>query len=161
MYLKLRRQNHRVFAILLSFLLMGCSEIMLIGAYDQTVDESIQKISTDVSTLLVQLEKNIVDNRQSENKYDNFRNTYIDIEGQIATLRIRTGALPKYEKVKQQVELVGKNLDNLELLHKSGFTVPGKNPTEVIETVKTLFETSFTAMLSLQNGLKREKVQKN
>lgn len=154
-------KKHWLISLLLPLLLFSCSEIRLIGAYDQNVDESIQKVSKDVATLLVEIEKNILDNRTAENKYDSFRSRYTDIEGDIVALKVRTGALPKYEKVKQQIDLTDQNIRNLESLHKLNFSAPGRSPLEVLQTVRTLFEVSFTAMLQLQNGLKREKVDKS
>jgi hypothetical protein len=145
---------------LVSLTFSDCSEIRLIGAYDQAVDQNIQKISKDVATLLVEVEKNVVDNRAAENQYESFRPRYTSIEGDIAALKLRAGALPKYDKIKQQVDLVDQNIRNLEALHKSNFSAPGKSPLEVVQTVRTLFDISFTAMLTLQNGLKREKAGK-
>jgi len=126
--------------------------VLLIGAYDQNVDGSIQKISTDVSTLIVKVEKNLDDNRPGDNKYDNFRESYINILGQVEDLKIRTTSLPKYGKVTQQVILLDKNIHDLESLHKIGFT-----DKRVVEAAKTLIETSLQAMLTAQNALKREK----
>jgi len=125
---------------------------VLIGAYDETVDESIQKISTDVSTMIVKIEKNIDDNKPADNKYENFRDAYIEIFGEIETLKIRSNSLPKYTKVTEQVELLYKNIQDLESLHKIEFT-----DKKVVETAKGLIEQSLQAMLAAQNALKREK----
>jgi hypothetical protein len=137
--------------------LIGCGEIRLVGAYDQTVDQSIQKTSADVAKLFVTLEKNLADNNSAANAYTNFRDTYIDIEAEIETIKIRTGALPKYGKVNQQVVLLQQNVQLLEQLHKSNFVQPGKNPIQAIGDLKTMFEVSFGAMLTALNALKREK----
>jgi hypothetical protein len=138
-------------------LLISCGEIRLVGAYDQTVDESIQKTSSDVAKLFVTLEKNLADNNAPGNAYTNFRDTYINIEAEIETIKIRTGALPKYGKVNQQVVLLQQNVQLLEQLHKSNFVQPGKNPAQAIGDLKTMFEVAFGAMLTAQNALKREK----
>lgn len=146
-----------VIGIIVLILFMGCADIRLIGAYDKTTDETIQKVSKDISTLLIHIEKNFLDNKTADNEYDKFRDEYINIEGDIEALKIRTGALPKYEMVKTQVSLLQDNLKLLEELHKSHFVIPGKNAIGLLENTKVIFETAFTAMLTLQNNLRRDK----
>jgi hypothetical protein len=138
-------------ALTIPILFVSC-HVVLIGAYDQNVDESIQKISTEISTMIVKIEKNIDDNRTIDNKYENFRDSYIDIFGEIETLKIRTNSLPKYSKVTEQVILLDKNIHDFESLHKIGF-----NDKAVVETAKGLIEQSLQAMLSAQEALKRDK----
>jgi len=151
MYIQLTKRTSWLITLFIPLLLTSC-HVLLIGAYDQNVDGSIQKISTDVSTLIVKVEKNLDDNRPGDNKYDNFRESYINILGQVEDLKIRTTSLPKYGKVTQQVILLDKNIHDLESLHKIGFT-----DKRVVEAAKTLIETSLQAMLTAQNALKREK----
>jgi hypothetical protein len=133
---------------------LSCTQVMLIGAYDETVDTSIQKISSGVSVLLIEIEKNIRENRTEENKYDNFRNTYVNIEGDVESLKIRTGALPKYKIITGQVDALSKSIQDLDSLHRIGFAL---KDTFTIRIVKSNLETSFQSMLMLQNELKREK----
>ena len=151
MYLQLTKPKQWLFVFVVPLLLVSC-HVVLIGAYDETVDESIQKISTDVSTMIVKIEKNIDDNKPADNKYENFRDAYIEIFGEIETLKIRSNSLPKYTKVTEQVELLYKNIQDLESLHKIEFT-----DKKVVETAKGLIEQSLQAMLAAQNALKREK----
>ena len=100
----------------------------------------------------MKIEKNIDDNRAPDNKYENFREAYIDIFAEIETLKIRTSSLPKYTKVTEQVMLLDKNIHDFESLHKIGFTDKA-----VVETTKGLIEQSLQAMLSAQDALKRDK----
>ena len=92
---------------------------MLIGAYDQVTDESIQQIQTEVSTLLVKIEKNITDNTPDENKYENLKSDYDQIEGEIKSLQIRTNSLPKYKIISQQIATLEDNIKNLEAFNIS------------------------------------------
>jgi hypothetical protein len=156
-----QKKLHWIITLLIPLFIFSCTEVRLIGAYDPTIDQSIQKISKDVSTLLIEIEKNHLDGKTADNTYDNFRKRYIDIEGETQTLKIRSNALPKYKIISSQVDLLDQNVKLLDSLHKTGFTAPGANPVPVITHVKQNFETAFTAMLALQNGLKREKVGKN
>lgn len=152
MQLQLIRKKNWLITLIIPLLLASC-HVVLIGAYDQNVDESIQKISTNLSTLIVKVEKNIDDNKPEDNKYDSFRESYINVLGEVENLKIRTSALPKYTKVTEQVVLLGKNINDLEALHKTGFTNK-----RLVEGAKTLIEQSLSAMLTAQNALKREKV---
>lgn len=151
MYLQLKKRKQWLLTLIIPLLLAGC-HVMLIGAYDQNVDESIQKISTDISTLIVKVEKNIDDAKVNDNKYDNFRDSYISIFGEVENLKIRSNSLLKYTKVTEQVVALDKNIHDLESLHKIGFT-----DKRVVQAAKTLIETSLQAMLTAQNALKREK----
>ncbi|HEY1872125.1 MAG TPA: hypothetical protein VGG71_13780 [Chitinophagaceae bacterium] len=130
---------------------VGC-HVMLIGAYDQVTDESIQQIQTDVSTLLVKIEKNILDSTPDNNKYENFKDDYDNIEGEIKSLKIRVNSLPKYKIISDQVSLLDENVRDLEKFNKIGFT--NIKPVRIIDST---FEVQFSAMAALQNGLKRQK----
>ncbi|MBL4674753.1 MAG: hypothetical protein JKY70_00870 [Mucilaginibacter sp.] len=152
MYLQLTKARYWLVSLVASVLFTAC-HVVLIGAYDEHVDQSIQQISTEVSTLMVKLEKNIDDNLPAQNNYDNYREVYVNLYGEVENLKIRTMALPKYSKITQMVVLLNDNIHKLEALHKIGFTNK-----QLLETTKTLIETSLQAMLSAQNALKRESV---
>jgi hypothetical protein len=157
MVLIFKRWSRLLVPVLLSVFFFACTEIRLIGAYDATVDATIQKISKDVTTLLIEVEKNQLDGKAADNAYENFRKRYIELMGETQTLQIRSNALPKYRIISSQVGLLNDNLRLLDSLHKSGFAAPGRNPVPVLNNVRANFETAFTAMIALQNGLKREK----
>ena len=125
---------------------------MLIGAYDQVTDQSIQHIQTDVSTLLVKVEKNITDGTPGNNKYENLKDDYNNIEGQIRSLKTRVSALPKYKIISDQIVVLERNIIDMEKFNKTGFTDIG--PLRVMDST---FQVQFSAMIALQNGLKREK----
>lgn len=126
--------------------------VMLIGAYDQVTDESIQQIQTEVSTLLVKIEKNITNHTPDENKYENLKSDYDQIEGEIKSLQIRTNSLPKYKIISQQIATLEDNIKNLEAFNKTGFT-----SIEPVQVIDSTFQVQFSALIALQNGLKRQK----
>lgn len=140
--------------LILIISIAGC-RVMFIGAYDQVTDESIQQIQTEVSTLLVKIEKNITNNTPDENKYENLKNEYDNIEGKIKSLEIRANSLPKYKIISQQIITLENNIKNLEEFNKIGFT--NLQPVQIIDST---FQVQFSAMAALQNGLKREKITK-
>lgn len=152
------KANHvlKSWIISLAFIctIVSC-RVTLIGAYDQVTDESIQQIQTEVSTLLVKIEKNITNNTPDGNKYENLKSDYDKIEGEIKSLQIRTNSLPKYKIISQEITTLENNIKNMEEFNKTGFT--SMDPVQVIDST---FQVQFSAMIALQNGLKRQKVSK-
>lgn len=139
--------------ILVTPLIMASCRIMLIGAYDQVTDQGIQQIQTEVSTLLVKIEKNITNGTPNDNNYETLKSNYDNIEGQIKSLKIRVASLPKYKIISDQVTLLENNIIDLEKLNKIGFP----NNIRPIQVIDSTFQVQFSAMTALQNGLKREK----
>ena len=52
-------------------LIVSC-RVMLIGAYDEIADQSIQKIQNEVSSLIIKIEKNIITDDTEAIIYENF-----------------------------------------------------------------------------------------
>lgn len=79
-------------------------------------------------------------------------------------LRIRAQGLPKYRIILNQLTLLQQSVELLEKDHKSGFVAPGVTDPELIKKSVALdfsaIERSLTAMLALQEGLKRTKTDK-
>ncbi len=150
MYLRLF-QKHWVLSLIIPMMLAGC-HVMLIGAYDQVTDQGIQQIQTQVSTLLVKIERNITDNTPNDNKYENLKSAYDNIEGEIKSLKIRANSLPKYKIINQQIVELELSIQDLENFNKTGFT--NIRPVQIIDST---FQVEFSAMAALQNGLKRQK----
>jgi hypothetical protein len=141
-----------------AFSILASCKVILIGAYDEVTDQGIQKIQTDVSELLITVKKNLVNNTPAANQYANFQKTYNTIEGEVESLNIRCKALPKYTIVISQLNLVDKNIINLEELHKID-DFKNIRDTSLINNVQITLGVQFTAMVSLQNGLKGQKNQ--
>jgi hypothetical protein len=126
---------------------------MFIGAYDAVTDSGIQKIQTDVTTLIIAMEKNVTDGNFSANNYDSLKNTFTIIEGEIKSLQIRAAALPKYSIILGQLTTVANNVSNLESLSKT----PIKN-IGILQTVQSTFDIQFQQMATLQNALKLQNI---
>lgn len=140
-----------IIVLLAPFILTSC-RVMLIGAYDEVTDQSIQQIQNDVSSLLVSIEKDLLDGDTSAIKYMNYENNYDDIEGQLRSAIIRAGALPKYKLVTEQLVPFDSTIRRLESFHKLGFTL---SDTASLRIIKKTIELDFQQMITLQNGLKR------
>ena len=139
------------FAVI-SFVLTSC-HVMFIGAYDAVTDSGIQKIQTDVTTLIIAMEKNVTDGNFSANNYDSLKNTFTIIEGEIKSLQIRAAALPKYSIILGQLTTVANTVSNLESLSKT----PIKN-IGILQTVQSTFDIQFQQMATLQNALKLQNI---
>jgi len=153
MDISLKRFNKRnlLLSILFSLGIIGC-KVTLIGAYDQTIEQNIQKLQKEVLTIIVKLERNLDSKSLNDNDYNHFKSSYENIAIDIENLKIRCGSIAKYNLVLEQVNLVDTNIKNLEKLHKLGF-----DKMEEIAPIKSAFETQFGAMINLQEALKREK----
>jgi len=125
---------------------------MLIGAYDQVTDESIQRIQTHTMTVLVRLERNFDNHHTEENRYELFKTDYENLAGETESLMIRCKSIPKYSIIIEQVTLLEKNLSDLEKYHQNGI----KSKAELVP-IKQAFESEFGGMIVLQNSLKRKK----
>ncbi len=149
MPLQLKKLNQ---CFLVTCLLLSSCKVMLVGAYDPITDQSIQKIQNDVSTLIVKIEKNFDVNDTLANKYNNFKNDYSSIEGEIASLRIRCNSLPKYKTISTQVNALDSSITLFEKAHQLGFASKSE-----VEIDKKTFEFDFAMMVTSQNALKSEK----
>jgi hypothetical protein len=150
MYFKALRWPHWLISLLIPIGFASC-HVMLAGAYNEKVDESIQKVSDDVSLLLVTLESNLENNRPKENSYEKFQASYITILSELQSLKIRTQSLPKYEQVTKMIVALNQNIKDFESLHKTGI-----NNKRMLSTASALVETSLVNVLATENALKRK-----
>jgi hypothetical protein len=150
MTLPLYKRQHWLLSLLIPLLLTSC-HVMLTGVYNEQIDTSIQKVSADISTLLVTLESNMENSRVKENKYDNFRESYIGILAELQDLKIRSQAQPKYEQVTKMIGALNQNVKDFEALHKTGFS---SKP--LLSSAGTLLETSLVNLLATQQAMKRK-----
>lgn len=146
---------------LLSFPLFSCQEVRLIGAYDETINSGIQAVSKELSTIFVKIDKAIDNN--SNWSYPSFEPDYIAIESELSALTIRANALPKYKIILDQLNLLSKSVKALEADHRSGFVARGAPVADLKKAIsvdQSAIATSISAMLTLQEGLKRESVSR-
>ncbi|WPV70598.1 hypothetical protein [Chitinophaga sp. LS1] len=155
---KLLRPKASVLLLALSLIFASCSEVRLIGAYDERTDETIQTIAKELSTVFVEIDKKI-DNGEDWS-YKNFEKSYTEIESDLKVLAIRVSGLPKYKIIQQQVDLLTTSVKSLEKDHATGFG----NKNASVEALKKAIavdesglQVSLSSMLKLQHGLKREK----
>jgi hypothetical protein len=146
-------QNNNTLRLHLIFLwflliipLVGC-QIKLIADYDEKTDKAVTALHRGTETFLIQAQQNIGSPKWDyENKKDFYNKTKVDI----SVIEVRARALPKNEITIKQLNLLSKNFEALESLHKGGkLSIP------VIENLRGSFNSAFTAILKLEMAKKR------
>ncbi len=131
----------------LLILVTSCSSIRLISEYDEITDKAVTAFQEKVSKTFVKLESEV---GTDQVKYENYKQFYQEAKVDLNTLKIRADAIDKNKIVQEQIVELTKMLDNLEKLHKTGFS-----SIDQIKPLKQPFNSAFTAIIKLQMGLKR------
>lgn len=134
-----------VFVFLLIF--QSCSSVRLISEYDEITDKTVTQLQKNVSNYFVKLERTL---GTEAAKYNNFISFFDDAKVDLSTLEIRAAAIDKNRIVQTQITELKKMLNNLEALHKIGFS-----SYEQLKPLKQPFNSAFTAIVKLQLALKR------
>lgn len=134
---------------LLISILTSCGPVRLISDYDEITDKAVSALQEKVSRFFVQIESQISTNKAT---YENHKKFYEDVKVDIKSLSIRASAIDKNEIVQTQIGLLSQMTEDLEKLHKIGFS-----STEQLKAVEQPFNAAFTAIIKLQLGLKRGK----
>lgn len=146
---KLQLIKHSLLTVAFLLLFQSCSSVKLISDYDEITDNTVTQLQRNTSNYFVVLERTVgTPKADYENYISFFDNAKIDLN----TLEIRTAALEKNEIVQEQISELKKMIENLEKLHKLGFS-----SAEMIEPLQQPFNSAFTAIIKLQMALKRGK----
>ena len=151
-----------LFAFFLVCSLSGCGDVRLIGAYDDKIDDGIETVSKDLATIFVKIDKDI--DKGSDWSYSVFEPDYIAVESELSVVTIRATALPKYKIILNQLTLLTSSVKTLEADHKSGFVRTGASTADLKKAIavdQSAINTSIGAMLALQQGLKRDNIDKS
>lgn len=146
--------KHNIIFIIILFtvLYIYSCKVILIGQYDQVTDSTIQNVQTEICTIFIKIDKNIMAGTYSTTTYDSLKNSFTSIEGELKGLQIRCSALPKYLKVEKQIETIYSNVIDLEKLCQTKLT-----NIRIINVPDSIINVQFKDIESLQNGLKSEK----
>ena len=140
-----------IFVLFTALYLFSC-KVTLIGQYDQVTDITIQKVQTEIFTIIIKIDKNITAGTYSTTTYDSLKNDFTSIEGELRSLKIRCSALPKYSKVENQIQTLYNSVCDIEKLCKTKLTNIG-----IINVADSIICVQFKDIESLQNGLKSQK----
>lgn len=146
-----RQKTHIIASGTITFLfvltLAGCSGIKLISEYDRETDIAVTAFQKKMERFLIFLERNI---GKEKAEYKNNTGFYDGIRVDLSAIRVRASAIPKNEITIQQIDLLIKNVGNLESIHKLGISQ------EDIPPLRTAFNGSCTAILKLELTKKRD-----
>jgi hypothetical protein len=151
-YMKTRYKYHVVtlsLVIALMAVSLGCT-VKLIADYDEIIDKTATDLQGKIETFLTRMERTA---GTSEGEYDNNTAFYDEIKGVLSSMKVRARAIPKNELTVQHIELIEENIENLRKLHEKQ---KEKGLTKTyIDPARTALNTQFTALITLQNALKR------
>lgn len=124
----------------------GCASIRLIADHDEQAVQMASEIHWKIETHLVYLERHL---DMEGAKYEYHTEFYDEIRVDVRSLRVRAAAQPKNEVAVQQIDLMLRNVDLLEQMHRQGLA-----PNDVVP-LRAAFETAATAFLRLELAKKR------
>ena len=133
--------------ILLALLsLSGCA-VKLISSYDEVTDRQVTALQKKTEMHLMALES--VEGLP-ECKHEKYKQFYLDARVDASAIEVRAAAIPQNEITAEQVHLLASSLETLEKLHKLSCLSKDQ-----IKTLRTQFNSSFTAILKLELAKRR------
>lgn len=133
--------------------LSGCT---VVAGYDQVIDQTVTALQSEVFTFLAKMERCA---GTPEGEYKNNRDFYDKMNGELDSLSTRAAAVPRNEIIIDQLKLLKGNIENLRKIHgnqkEAGITK------ELMLPIKFAFEKTFTAIIKLENALKRGEDKRN
>lgn len=136
--------------ILLSLVMVivtSCTSIRLISEYDEITDKTVTALQEKVAAFFVKISDQVGSNQAN---YANHIQFYEDAKVDLNILKTRADAIDKNKIVQEQIAELTKMVNNLETLHKIGFS-----NREQLMILQQPFNSAFTAIIKLQLGLKR------
>ena len=132
---------------LFMLLVASCTSIRLISEYDEITDKAVTALQEKVATFFVKIGDEVGTN---QGRYENYKQFYQNAKVDLNILKSRADAIDKNKIVQEQIAELTKMINNLEMLHKIGFS-----NSEQIMALQQPFNAAFTAIIKLQLGLKR------
>lgn len=127
-------------------LISGCT-VKLISSYDEVTDKNVTALQKKTESHFVSLEST---EGLPECNYKYHKKFYDEAKVDVSAITVRAAAIPQNEITTEQTELLSKNLENLEKLHKIACLSKDQ-----IAIVRKNFNSSFTAILKLELAKKR------
>lgn len=140
---KFRIRATQLWAVsLIFFLLAGCAfKVKLVGQYDDIVDKSVHQIESKTTAHI----KKIIDNKgKADGSFDQSKQFYSDVRGEVQALVVRAEALEeglKRTPLTDNFKDLSKQYDDLEILHQTPYNK------DVILKAQEAFDQSFRAIV--------------
>jgi len=130
-----------VFSLILLFA-SGCAlKVKLVGQYDEIVDKSVHQIESKTTAHI----KKIIDNNgKDDGSYEQSKQFYSDIKGEVQALVVRSESLEeglKKTPLTDNFKDLSKQYDDLETLHQTPYNK------DVILKAQEAFDQSFRAIV--------------
>jgi hypothetical protein len=120
---------------MLSIVLGGCA-VQLVAPYDPVIDAGVTKLQTDT--------ENLLDSIVSANLA--YKPGYYDtLRIELKVLETRAAAVENNQLTSQQLTLLGKNIDDLETLHKNSLIT-----LDDLTVIHHSIDSNFTSILKLE-----------
>ena len=124
----------------------SCTGVRFVADYDEQIDQGATAFQKQIEKHLLVLERNLGTPAAAYPKFGEF---YTDATVDLTVLRTRAAATPHNEITVQQIELLQKNLQLLERMHREGLTASDLLPLHVA------FGTACAAIIKFELAKKR------
>jgi hypothetical protein len=98
-------------------LLLGCGPVRLVSSYDEVIDQRTSDLHTKIGAFVGRMETLA---GKPEGTYLANQEPYVEINAEIATLRLHAAAVPKNEITVKLIDELSQNVDSLRKLHEIG-----------------------------------------
>lgn len=141
---KIRIRITQLWAVPLLFLLVGCGvtlRVKLVGQYDDIVDKSVHQIESKTTAHI----NKIIDNKgEADGSFDQTKQFYSDVRGEIQALVVRAEALEeglKRTPLTNNFKELSKQYNDLETLHQTPYSE------DAMLSAQKAFDQSFRAIV--------------
>jgi len=152
--IRIQRPIHssRLFlAILTLFACVACT-VRFVSEYDDVVDHSTTELQKRVETFVRNME---TEAGTPEGEYENNKKVYDELLADVNAIKVRASAATKNDITVEQIELVGKNIEDLKKLHVHGGNTGLR--ASVADPALVLLNVEFTAIIKFELAKKRGK----
>lgn len=139
--------------LLLAVLLASCTVTFITG-YDQTLDQTLNKMKKEFNLHFIKLSRTFQDTNPHNQDFANFQDYYDNLEADLITIKDRTKFLDsKAAIVKKQVLTLDSTFHEFIKFHKKG--IPDRDPSvDDRHDIKDAVNSSLDAVIILQEALK-------
>src|ERR1051326_876013 len=131
----------------LALLFAGCTQVVLVSAYDETIDRGVTQLQRTVESFLIDVEHH---GRLPAAKLSDADQVFFDhVAVELSSLRVRAAAPPKNEITIQMLETLTQQMQTLQKLVKVGISPEHVGP------IREAVNTSTRAILSFELAKKR------
>ena len=134
------------FILTISLFVASCT-VKFIADYDEVTDQLVTEVHKQMEWFFLDVGTKI---GTPEADYENYINFYNEIKVDISTLKLRASSFEKNEITLQQIDLLSKNLNLMEELHKTGLT-----DFSLVEEPRRDFNIALGSILKLELAKKR------